>query len=504
MSIASKIVKNTVINGVDLLVTLLFGFLTVPILLGRVGEEVFGIYSLILVFSVSGFMSFFDFGFEGALIKYLAKFDSLKDYKRFSQYFWNGILLYSLIGLCLFLIFFVALNLTGFFPFKVSPELLETGKKVIGLYILQFPFQFLSLGFRALLSSVHKFGVLKAINIVHIVVNFGLIYFYFKVESDFIGYIILFNVLFIIKCLFEFLAAVAVIDRVHRFNFLLDIKVIKELFDFAKYLFVSKVVGFVYNFTDKLLISFLLPISNLSRFNILIKVPNLITSISSVLNSTVIPITSNLVASQDDRALSNLLIKGTKFKLLLTVPLSIACISVVREFIGLWVGNEYIDLAPLSIILLMQFMFSQFTSFGSTMVVGSGYVKQVLPFSVLGSILNLGISLTLLPRYGLLGLVIGTTISHAVIFIPYIKKILGLYGVTGGIFWAEIRGVLLSFLLFLLISFVIGDLVVTSTWLLLSSKLLLMLLIYYLGAYLFILGKEEKAKLKNLLARRQQ
>ncbi|MEQ6121659.1 oligosaccharide flippase family protein [Reichenbachiella sp. MALMAid0571] len=499
MSLSKKIAKNTVISGIDLSVSIVFGFLVVPILLGRLGEEVFGIYSLILVFSVGGFLSFFDLGLEGALTKYLAKYDGLKDYDNFTKYFWNGLTLYLIIGLAIFLILFVTIYLIGVFPFNIPSNLIVLTKNVLLIYIYQFPFQFLSLGFRATLTSVHKFGALKTINMVYILCNFLLIYFQFKSEHDFIEYIYYFNAIFVVKCFFEFLVSVRVMPSNLRFKVSFQRPILKELYGFAKFLFLSKLVGFIYNFTDKLIISFFMPIANLSKFNILVKMPNLISSISSVLNSTIISVTSNLSASNNDKALKSLFIKGTNFKMIIIIPIVIVSALVSDQFIELWVGKEYSDLAFLSVILLIQFAFSQFTSLGSTMMVGSGFVKEVLPYSIFGSIVNIVISLSFLSKLGLLSLVLGTTISHAIIFMPYTLKMMSLYQIPKKVFWLEIRKTLLSFVLFIGVCVPIRKFFDPSNFLMLGIEMLLMLSLYFLMALLFVLGEEDKKRLRRII-----
>ncbi|MEP1034521.1 oligosaccharide flippase family protein [Ekhidna sp.] len=499
MSLSKKIAKNTLINGIDLSVSILFGFLVVPILLGRLGEEVFGIYSLIVVFSVGGFLSFFDLGLEGALVKFLAKYDGLKNYKSFSKYFWNGLVLYTIIGVAIYTLLFVTFYLTEFFPFDISEPLIYLSRNVLMVYIYQFPFQFLSLGLRATLTSVHKFAALKTINVIYVGANFLLIYFQFQSENDFLQYIYYFNSLFILKCLIEFVVSVRIIPSNLRFQISFQRSVLKELFSFAKYLFLSKLVGFVYNFTDKLIISFFMPIAYLSKFNILVKLPNLMTSISSVLNSTIVPITSNLSAAKDDNALKSLFIKGTKYKMMIIIPFVIVSIFAADQFIRLWIGEEYTNLALLSIILLIQFLFSQFTSFGSTMVVGSGYVKEVLPYSIFGSIINIVVSLSLLSRLGLLSLVLGTTISHAVIFLPYTLKIMSMYNISKREFWIEIRKPLLSFILFALLCIPIKSFFDPGNFFMLGVEMATLLFFYFLIALFFVLSKRDRNRVRGIM-----
>lgn len=494
-----KILGNTLINGLDMVATLLFGFLLVPILLDRIGEDLFGVYTLLLVFSATGLLSFLDLGLEGALLKYLAGYEAVNDFNKYSKYFWNGAVMYFCIGLLLTVVFFTVINVFGVFPFNIPENIREYSKGLFNIYILQFPLQFLSLALKATLISVHKFRVLKAINFLFLLSNFLIIYFAVNQGNDLFQYVILFNTIYLVKCIIEYSVAIKIIPTKFRYKIKLDWSVIVHLFGYAKYLFVSKIVGLIYNQTDKLLISFMLPISNLAMFNILNKMPNTMGAVSSVLNSTIVPLTAKMNAKNETDNMKQLFLKGTKWSLVIMIPLIIICIFLIKTFLSIWVGPSYEYLAPLSIVLLCQYFFSQILSIGSTMIVGSGHVKRLIPYSVFGSVVNLIISISLLPQYGLLGLVIGTTVSYFLMSVPYLYNLLKIFDVSATELLNELIRPIGSFVLYTAICYVICMHFDVTSLFTLAFEVVLMLVIYIILGYLIVLSKDERENIMNVL-----
>lgn len=497
----SKLIGNTIVNGIDMVVTILFGFLVIPIFINRVGDDMLGIYSLLLLFSVTGFLSFIDLGFEGALVKFLAESEAVKNFKSYSEFYWNGNVFYAGIGLVLSGVLYTVIVLFDFFPFNVPEDLEKIAITSFGIYIFQIPFQFLSLSLGSSLKAVQKFKELKLINILFLIFNFTAIYFLLRERSDLIKYIYVFNFLYIVKCLAEFFSSVRTIPRRFRYNISINFKVISELFGYAKYLFVSKIVGLIYNQTDKLIISFFLPVSKLASFNILIKVPNLIKAVASVLNSTIVPATSSLKAVDDKLRIKTLFLRGTNLSMLIIIPLVIISIFFVKPFLVLWVGVEYAPLASLSIVLLLQFLFTQLMSIGSTMVVGSGDIKHLIPYSIAGSIINLTISLSLISYYGLTGLVVGTTVSYALISIPYLMKVLRLFEVDFKEFYLEIRVSLISFIIYFIVCFLFSLYININTYLELILSGSSLYFIYLLISYKYVLSGKDKNLVNSLLVK---
>ena len=71
-------------------------FLLTPYLINNIGEEAFGIFSLITV--VSGYVSFLNFGFGQAITKHVASYHAQNSYKKLNKILSVSLLFFLLVG----------------------------------------------------------------------------------------------------------------------------------------------------------------------------------------------------------------------------------------------------------------------------------------------------------------------------------------------------------------------------------------------------------------------
>jgi len=65
------------------------------------------------------------------------------------------------------------------------------------------------------------------------------------------------------------------------------------------------------------------------------------------------------------------------------------------------------------------------------MLLGVGRVRRVLVLQVVAVTINLGLSIALAPHYGINGVIIGTLVGNAVVFVPYTRLFLASFEVSG-------------------------------------------------------------------------
>lgn len=91
------LLRNSLWNLGGSAVPMVVALVTVPLLIGALGVEGFGIVTL--VGSVIGYFGVLDINLSAGAIKYLAEHHATNDHKRFSETFWFGIMFYGFLGL---------------------------------------------------------------------------------------------------------------------------------------------------------------------------------------------------------------------------------------------------------------------------------------------------------------------------------------------------------------------------------------------------------------------
>lgn len=93
----NMLLRNSLWNLSGSAVPMVVALATVPLLIGALGVEGFGIVTL--VGSVIGYFGVLDINLSAGAIKYLAEHHAANDRTRFAETFWFGILFYGLLGL---------------------------------------------------------------------------------------------------------------------------------------------------------------------------------------------------------------------------------------------------------------------------------------------------------------------------------------------------------------------------------------------------------------------
>ena len=62
------------------------GFVLVPVMIAKLGILEFGIYSTLAIFSISGYIALFEFGFQTSTIKYVAENFSRNGFQKLTNF----------------------------------------------------------------------------------------------------------------------------------------------------------------------------------------------------------------------------------------------------------------------------------------------------------------------------------------------------------------------------------------------------------------------------------
>ena len=95
-----NIIWGVIISYVNVLISILYGFISVPVLLNALGKSEYGVYSTIA--SMIGYMSIMDFGIHNVLVRYLTKYRVQEDRKAYENLLATAFIIYGAISAILF------------------------------------------------------------------------------------------------------------------------------------------------------------------------------------------------------------------------------------------------------------------------------------------------------------------------------------------------------------------------------------------------------------------
>lgn len=420
MNPRQRFARNTLINIANTGIGFVLATAMTPYILHRMGTEMYGIWVFLGIFSVSGFFSLLDLGFQGATIKYVAEFharnarDDLRQVVNTALFFFLAIGIVAGIGLLIFNAFWLDS------VFRLPTEHLSFISFLIILLAVSFLFQFPAIAFSAILEGLQRYDYLRGISIVCMLASNGAILLFLN-ESNGLGLVFgatLGASLFV--SLLYFVAVRRLLPDIELGVRYIRRSAVRKLIPLSSQLFASRISGIIFNNTDKILIGIFLTVAIQTDYDIVNKAHLILLSLLSIFNQAVLPASSELSAKQDPDSLRLLLLRSTKYASAFVLPAFIFFMLFPSEFIGAWVGDAYAHLGNLIRLYSIHIVLTMFVGVSSTMFIGINKVRQVLSISLWAAALNLVISLTLVKSLGITGLILGTTVANTISSAIYI------------------------------------------------------------------------------------
>lgn len=402
-------------------------FLVSPILVHSLGIEIYGVWTLIV--SVTGYFTVLDFGVNTAIVRYISGKSAKKDYSGARSVYSTSIALFSFIGIAILvfsLIFgyffndiFRLQHIERYYIYTVF--LLVSIDLASGLVFSVFLGSLVGLQeFRFINGTSIIFNIVKSVIIVLLLVR---------------GYGLL--TLALIQMLSNFgISACQYVFIRKRYSFLkfeigsIDRKTVKTIYDYSIYSFVIAISFKLLYYTDSIVIGSMIGVSEITYFAIPSTLVDYLGKFLWAMIAVLVPIISANEQTGEGVGNQELYVNGTKYTLLVGMPVIIALYFFGEDFIRLWMGTEIGEHSRWVLrILLIGYAFS------FSQLIAQGILKGISKHRVLAYILcidafsNLFLSLFLAKIWGIEGVAFGTMLPmliSTVIIIIYSCKVLNM------------------------------------------------------------------------------
>ncbi len=419
MGMSVQILRNILSNWGAFALGTIVQFMMMPFLIRHLGDTQYGIW--VLIMSFTGFLGLFDFGVSGSVVKYVAEFKAKGDNEELNRICSSAFYVYVAAGCAVFLIAIV-LALYFVHYFKIPAEELTSARwvtAIIGLQIgLSLPFGFFTGFMRGMQRYDHVAGISLAILFVRTVVIVVLVLMGYRLVAIAVTHV------------FSTLAAGAIrAAYVFSGNQRLRLKATLISRDALARVGRYSILLFVYHLATQ----FIFSIGNLvigyylaAAFVTIYAIPlRLVDELRVVIMSTGVfqPAVSHLNAQGREVTVKRVLVDGTKYSMMVVLPIAAAYVVIGDIFMGLWVGSRYAAAGYHILIILTIAVTANVTQYASTQTL-QGIAKHgsLAYIAVAEAAANLAISVFLVKRYGITGVAIGMLIPMVcanLVFIPW-------------------------------------------------------------------------------------
>lgn len=468
-----------------------------PFIIHHIGPTRFGIYSL--AYSMVNFLGLMDLGVSTSITKSVAEHNARGEKKELCQVLSTMFFFYLALGILIASILFVigTFFLNGF---KIPPSSLSDARIVVYILATAAIFNWPLMVFQSTLAGLQRYDLTARIGVIT------------SFASQFSNFLLLtfgFGLVQIVASEVTFAIATLLIMLVFAYKVLgyypISLKHLSKstgmsFFSFSSQVFVMQVANQIAYRTDSIVLGIYLPVASITTYEAANKFQGLCSRTNYIANSAVMPAASELSATSDIDTLHKLYLKGGKFAAGLTLAVAIPLFFLAKPLLIRWLGPNFENATVATQVFVSCWFINAVTGLNTTVMIGVGKVK-LLAFSTLAkSFLNLGLSIVLVQRFGVLGVVTGTVISELV-FIPLIMwNSLKVLKITTREYLTEL--ILKPYMAAVGASIVVYSIVklrMPSSWIDIILYGLITFVAYFLSFYLVSLNKSEKAKILSVV-----
>mgnify|MGYP004656955959 FL=1 len=499
----NEIKSGAIIGYINMIANIIVTFVYTPIMLKLMGNEEFGLYSL--VSSVISYLSVLDMGFGNAMIRFISKAQAKKEYDKEKEINGLFLILYSVIGIITIFIGIALINnIQKLFPALTQDEI-GKAKVIMEILILTIAISFPLSIFDSYVMACEKFKFLKILNLVKTIsiplTMLPLLFLGYKAIAMVVVTSI-FNIMYHIctlVCCFKKLNMKIYISK-EKFN----VELFKDIFNYSFFVFLGLIVDTVFNNTDQVILGSVCGTVAVSIYSVGSKIINMNTTVSTTLSGLFLPkITKMLEEKEADYKISNLFLKVSRIQIYLMVLISSGFIVYGKQFLNLWVGGGYEQTYYIILLIILPALIPLTQNIGISIIQAKNkhQFRSVVYFII--AIINVILTIPLAKRFEGIGAAIGTLIA------TFLGQIL----VMNIFYWKKIKLDIPKYWKFLII-FLLKVSVITVLNMIIIKNIefnwikLILGIVIYITMYTFIvlttMNKEEKIYLKNIVEKVKQ
>jgi len=417
---------------------IVMGLLLAPVFIHQLGNEVYGVWVLAVSFSVvRGALGIFDLGISGSLVKYVAEYHARGEHDKVNESFSAALIVYLVIG------GLVAVGVTlfalspGVNVFQVPSSQLETLRVLLLILAVQTLIDLPALSVFGLLEGIQRYDITRWFNIARIF-TFALLSLAFLVLGAGVYALALATfVSELVRLVGQSYWAARLLPAL-RIRLHVSRSVLRGMFALSAKLFVFLLASTIYNQMDQIIIATRLNTNLLTDYDISFRLHTLVFAFGTLIGPFVLPAASALNALNDRVELHRLLVRATRYTGVLTVPVAMITIVLAEPLTALWIGPEYLHTVPATRLFISYLLYWSLLRSGQNMLIGINRLQVILPAFLLSVAVNLLISVIAAPTLGVSGVILGTVISNALIFVLYMATFQDEFGLTLRDLWRQI------------------------------------------------------------------
>lgn len=349
--IKAGVLLNYIIIGLNTLVGLLY----TPYMLRCLGQNEYGLYSLVA--SVIAYLTILDFGFGNAIIRYTSKFKAEGKTTEQWEMFGMFTIVYSIIGVLTGLVGCgLYFNIDAMFDKTMSVDDLEQARGMMIFLIINLAVTFPFSIFGSIITAYEDFIFQKVIQIIRIILCTATLVALLYCGYRAIALVVVQTIFNIITLLINFLYCryrLKIKIWFHQF----DWTFVKEITTYSFWIFLNSIMDRIYWGTGQFVLGAVSGTVAVAIFSVAITLQQMYMQFSTSIANVLLPRITAMVAShKTEKEISDLFIYTGRLQSIVMLFILSGFIIFGRGFIHIWAGEDY----SVSYIITLVFFLSLF------------------------------------------------------------------------------------------------------------------------------------------------
>jgi O-antigen/teichoic acid export membrane protein len=424
MSLKRQALRNVSSNWFGLGVSMVVGFFLAPFILHRLGDDAFGLWTLVL--AVSGYYGLFELGIRSSIVKYVAHYKATKDEDGLSRVINTTLFTYTCIAAVLLI---VTLGLYRYVDtiFRVSAPLQHSAPLLFLMVGVATAIGFPLGVFGGLLEGLQRFDWLNLAQSGGTIVRALLIVL--ALERG--GGLLTLGFITVLVPLLVSAVFILVVRRLNPFELhrrFVNRESFRMLMGYGAVTFVVIVAEQLRFQSDAAVIGVFLSASAITYFAIAAKLADYAVAPVNNLAIIFLPMSSQFDATRQPAQLRRIFVEGNRLCGFIMFPICAALVILGKPLITVWVGAKYTSSYIVLLLLLLPKTLYRSQAASNRILFGMARHRALAVVVIVEGIANLVLSIILVRPYGIVGDALGTTIPltlTSLFFLPiYLCRLL--------------------------------------------------------------------------------
>ncbi len=399
---------NAAWNWSGFATTVVVTFVVCPIYIRSLGDERYGIWSLVEV--TVAYFALLDLGIGASIVRYVAKFEALEDRDRLNRIFSTTCAIF-IAAACLTLTVSAGLAFLWERPLGVPAELSVDTRWLLFLLGCNVAVELVAGVFGAVLLGLGRFPARVTVDIVLRIAGAAVMVTVLWAGYGLLGIAIVCLAATLIKGLLLALLARHYLPDLRFSPSLIGMDTFRIIRGYSFLAFVAMIAGRISFSTDAIVIGAFLSPEYITYFVVAARLTEYAKSSVASLTSALTPAVSTLHARGNMDAIRAAFLRATRLVLWVSLPVQAGFLVLGKPFLTLWLGERYAAQSfPVLVILAISLGFSLSQATSGRILYGLGDLTWFTGNSVAMAVANLLISVLLVTKYGIEGVALGTAI----------------------------------------------------------------------------------------------